>query len=62
MNDGDNVQLVGFDVIDDSVRAFQKFPYLREIDFWDDAAGLWKRGDLLGASGEAINDSQGVLW
>jgi hypothetical protein len=62
MNNGNNVQLVGFDVVDDSVRAFQNFPYLREIDFWDDAARLWERGDLLRALGEAINDSQGVLW
>lgn len=62
MNDRDNVQLVGFDVIDDSVRTFQNFPYLREIDFWDNAARLWKHGDLLGSFGEAINDSQGVLW
>jgi hypothetical protein len=61
MNDGDNVQLVRFDVVDDSVGAFQNFSYLREIDFWDDAARLWERGDLLGASGEAINDSQSVL-
>ncbi len=62
MNDSDNVQLVGFHVIDNPVRAFQDFPYLREIDFWDDAARLWKCGNLLGASGEAINDPQGVLW
>lgn len=62
MNDSDDVQLVGFDVINDSVRAFQNFPYLREVDFWDDTTRLWKRGDLLGASGEAINDSQGVFW
>ena len=61
MNDSNNVQLVGFDVIDDSVRAFQNFPYLRKIDFRDDAARLWKRSDLLGASGKAINNSQGVL-
>lgn len=62
MNDSDNVQLVRFDVIDNPVRAFENFPYLREIDFWDDEARLWKCGNLLGALGEAINDPQGVFW
>jgi hypothetical protein len=54
----DNVHLVGLDVINDSVGAFQNFPYLRELDFRDDAAGLGKGADLLGASGETVNDSQ----
>jgi len=54
--------LVGLDVIDDSVRAFQNFPYLWELDFRDDAAGLGEGADLLGTSGETVNDSQGVLW
>jgi hypothetical protein len=54
--------LVGLDVIDDSIGAFQDFPYLCEIDFRDDAAGLGKGADLLGTSGETVNDSQGVLW
>jgi hypothetical protein len=58
----DNVHLVGLDVINDSVGAFQNFPYLRELDFRDDAAGLGKGADLLGTSGETVNDSQGVLW
>jgi hypothetical protein len=62
MNDSDNVHLVGLDVIDDSVRTFQNFPYLREFDFRDDAAGLWEKANLLGASGEAVNDSQCVFW
>jgi len=62
MNDSDDVYLVGLDVIDDSVRTFQNFPYLREFDFRDDAAGLGESADLLGASGEAVNDSQGVFW
>jgi hypothetical protein len=47
--------LVGLDVIDDSVRALQNFPYLRELDFRDDAAGLGKGADLLGASGDKTN-------
>ena len=58
----DNVYLVGLDVIDDSVWAFQDFPYLWEFDFRDDAARLGEDSDLLGASGETVNDSQGVLW
>ena len=58
----DNVYLVGLDVINDSVGAFQNFPYLWEIDFRDDPAGLGKGADLLGTSGETVNDSQGVLW
>ena len=58
----DNVHLVGLDVINDSVGALQNFPYLRELDFRDDAAGLRKGADLLGTSGETVNDSQGVLW
>ena len=62
VNHSDNVHLVGLDVIDDSVRALQNFPYLRELDFRDDAAGLGKGADLLGTSGETVNDSQGVLW
>ena len=62
MDDSDNVHLISFDVIDDSVRTFLNFPYLREIDFRDDAARLGEIANLLGASGEAINDSQGVLW
>ena len=59
---GDHINLVGLDVIDDPEGAFQHFPYLREIDFRDDAAGLGEIADLLGTSGETINDSQGVLW
>ena len=62
VNHSDNVHLVGLDVIDDSIGAFQDFPYLCEIDFRDDAAGLGEVADLLGASGETVNDSQGVLW
>jgi hypothetical protein len=62
MDDSDHVHLVGRDVIDDSIRTFQNFPYLMEVDFGDDATGLWERTDLLGAFGEAVNDSQCVLW
>ena len=62
VDDSDDVHLVGLDVIDDSVRTFQNFPYLREIDFRNGAAGLGECADLLGASGEAVNDSHGVLW
>ena len=58
----DNVHLVGLDVIDDSVGAFQDFPYLWEFDFRDDAAGLGEDTDLMGTSGETVNDFQGVLW
>jgi hypothetical protein len=57
MDDSDNVHLVGLDVIDDSVRTFQNSTYLREFDFRGDAAGLGESTDLLGASGEAVNDS-----
>ena len=59
---GNNVYLIGFDVIDDSVGSFQNFPYLWELDFRDDAAGLGEGADLLGTSGETVNDSQSVLW
>ena len=59
VNHRDNVHLVGLDVIDDSVGAFQNFPYLWELDFRDDAAGLGEGSDLLGTSGETVNDSQG---
>ena len=62
MDDSDDVYLVGLDVIDDSVRTFQNFPYLREFNFRDNAARLGKSANLLGASGEAVNDSQGVFW
>lgn len=62
VNHSDNVHLVGLDVIDDSVGAFQNFSYLWELDFRDDAAGLGEGADLLGTSGETVNDSQGVLW
>ena len=62
VNHSNNVYLIGFDVIDDSVGAFQNFPYLWEFDFRDDAAGLWKGADLLGTFGETVNDSQSVLW
>jgi hypothetical protein len=48
-------------VIDDSIGALQDFPYLWEIDFRDDAAGLGEGSDLLGTSGETVNDSQSVL-
>ena len=58
----DNVHLVGLDVINDSVGAFQNFPYLWELDFRDDAAGLGEGSDLLGTPGETVNDSQSVLW
>ena len=58
----DNVYLVGLDVINDSVGAFQNFPYLWELDFRDDAAGLGEGFDLLGAFGETVNDSHGVFW
>jgi hypothetical protein len=62
VNHSDNVHLVWLDVIDDSVGAFQDFPYLWEFDFRDDAAGLGEDSDLLGTSGETVNDSQAVLW
>jgi hypothetical protein len=62
VDDSDDVHLVGLDMIDDSVGTFENFPYLREIDFRNNTAGLGESADLLGASGEAVNDSQGVLW
>ena len=62
VNHSDNVHLVWLDVIDDSVGAFQDFPYLWEFDLRDDVAGLGEDSDLLGTSGETVNDSQGVLW
>ena len=62
MNHSDNVHLVGLDVINDSIGAFQDFPYLWELDFRDDTAGLGEGSDLLGPSGETVNDSQGILW
>lgn len=62
VNHSDNVHLVGLDVINESVGAFQNFPYLWEFNFRHDAAGLGKGADLLGTSGETVNDSQGVLW
>lgn len=52
----------GLDVIDDSVRTFQHFPYLREFNFRDDAARLGESANLLGASSEAVNDSQCLFW
>jgi hypothetical protein len=57
VNHSDYVYLVGLDVIDDSVRALQNFPYLRELDFRDDAARLGKGADLPGMPGETVNDS-----
>jgi hypothetical protein len=59
---GNNVYLIGFDVIDDPVGALQNFPYLWEFDLRDDAAGLGEDADLLGTSSETVNDSQSVLW
>ena len=55
VNHSDNVHLVGLDVIDDSVGAFQDFPYLWELDFGDDAAGSGEGAGLLGASGDKTN-------
>ena len=61
MDHGDDVHLIGRDVVHDSVRAFHHFPYLWEIGFGDDAAGFGELSNLLGAPGEAVNDSQCVL-
>ena len=58
VNHSDNVHLVGLDVIDDSVGAFQNFPYLWELDFRDEMTRLGKGADLLRTSGETVNDSQ----
>jgi hypothetical protein len=55
VNPSDNVHLTGLDVIDDSIGAFQNFPYLCEIDFGNDAAGSGEGAGLLGASGDKTN-------
>ena len=54
MDHGDDVHLIGRDVVHDSVRTFHHFPYLWEIGFGDDAARFGELGDLLGAPGEAV--------
>ena len=61
MDHGDNVHLAGHDVIDDPVGAFQNFAYLWKLDLRDGTPGLGEGADLLGASGEPVNDSQSVF-
>lgn len=56
MNHGDNVNMVRLHVVDNSIGAFDDFSYLGKIDFWNGTTGLGKGTDLLGSSGEPVND------
>jgi len=60
MDDREAIILAGLDVTNDTVRAFQDFPNLAALELRDDASGQRKFADLLGSSGQAVDDSESV--
>lgn len=61
VNHCDDIYLIGFDVINNTIRALKDFTYLWKVGFRNGAAGLGEVADLLRSSGQTINDSLSVL-
>lgn len=61
MDYGKHVDLIGFDVVNNSKRPFQNLPDLRDAKFRDLASRQRERRDLLGAPGQAVGNALRVL-
>ena len=57
----ENINLIRFDVVDDSVRAFYHFSDLVCIVFWNTTAGEGEVGDLLRPSCQPIDHTLGIF-
>jgi len=56
-----DVDLVRLDVVNDPVRPFEDFADLAEFELRNRTSGLWKLGDLLRSSAQAVNDAERVI-
>ena len=61
VDDGQHVDLIGFEVVDNPERPFHNLTNLRDAKFCHLAPGQGELGNLLRAPGQAINQAQGVL-
>ncbi len=59
--DRKDVDLIRLEVVNDSKGAFHDLPDLGDPEFRDLAPRQGERSDLLGASGQPVNNAQGVL-
>ena len=59
MNDGQNINLVRFDMADDPVGSFDHLSNLVHVVFRNTTAGKGEVGNLLRASSQAINRAVG---
>ena len=61
MNHCDDIHLIWFYVVHDSVGSLNDLTNLWTLGFGNDAAGLWERADLLRPSCQTVNNSLGIL-
>lgn len=61
MDDREHGDLFRLDVVDEAVRTFQNFSNLSVLKLRDNAPRQWKIPDLMGSSGQAVNDAVRVL-
>jgi len=60
VDDGEHIDLVSFDVVDDSKGTFDYLSDLGDPEFRDFAPRQGELSNLLGASGQPVNNAQGV--
>lgn len=61
VNHRNDVDLVGFDVVNDAVRPLDQFSNLLQIIFWHATTRERSIGNLLGPASQAVNHAQCVL-
>lgn len=61
VDDGKHVDLVRLDLVDDAEGAFHYLPDLRDPEFQHFASGQGELSDLLRASGQPVNNAQGIF-
>jgi len=61
MHNGQDIDLVGLDVVDDPVWAFDHLPDLLQSIFWNDSAGLGKCRDLLRSPRQAVHHVSSIF-
>ncbi len=60
MDDSKNVDLIRLDIVDDSIGAFHDLPNLWDRKFRDFAPRQGEFSNLLGASGQPVDNALGV--
>jgi hypothetical protein len=60
MKDGNHINVVRSNMLDDSVRGLEHFADLAYLKLRDDPPGKWKDANLFAATGQPMNHALGV--